>query len=425
MSYEQKLMAMKKMLTKKPKPTKKTKRDPVIPPAPPYEKNWLKTGLIKEENQFGVVYKRIVEYDETYYHGNKKIGDLQSTLEKWKRFDREHPLAPKGTNKLVFFDTETTGLKGAGTLIFLLGFMEQVENGFRMTQYVLPGPDHEAAFLYASKLWKEEMTLITYNGKSFDLPQVETRWTMNRQKLPKLLTHHQIDLLHGARRVWKAELDTFKLTSIEEKQLHFYREGDIPGHLAPIIYQDAVKSGQAETLMKVLKHNEWDILSLVTLYIRATNLILETTIPETAITHTNIGKWFADLKHYDDSAYFFKEVIEKYGSDHAMSHYHYGFILKRNEAYDKAVQSFNIAAKQLGGRERIIALEEVAKLQEHKLKNLAAALEVTRNAMSFIDKDSELTKRFRTRAERDFLKREMRLIRKIFPGEAQKTTKAD
>lgn len=186
-----------------------------------------------------------------------------------------------------------------------------------------------------------------------------------------------------------------------------------------------MKSGQAETLMKVLKHNEWDILSLVTLYIRATNLILETTIPETAITHTNIGKWFADLKHYDDSAYFFKEVIEKYGSDHAMSHYHYGFILKRNEAYDKAVQSFNIAAKQLGGRERIIALEEVAKLQEHKLKNLAAALEVTRNAMSFIDKDSELTKRFRTRAERDFLKREMRLIRKIFPGEAQKTTKAD
>lgn len=425
MSYEQKLMAMKKMLTKKPKTTKKPKREAVVPPSPSYEENWLQAGLTKEENKFGVVYKRVIEYDDTYCHGNKKLGELHEALQKWNRFDREHPLAPRTSNRLVFFDTETTGLKGAGTLIFLLGFMEQVENGFRMTQYVLPGPDHEAAFLYASKLWEEEVTLVTYNGKSFDIPQVETRWTMNRQKLPKLLTHHQIDLLHGARRVWKTEIETFRLTSIEEKQLHFYREGDIPGHLAPIIYQDAVKSGHAEILMKVLQHNEWDILSLVTLYIRATNLILETVTPDTAITHTNIGKWFSDLKFYEDSAQIFEKVIEKYGTNHAMTHYHYGFILKRNEAYAKAVESFNIAAKQLVGRERVIALEELAKLYEHKLKNLDEALKFTRKALSFIETDNELTKRFRVRAERDFLKREMRLLRKIFPGEAQETTRSD
>lgn len=427
MSYEQKLMAMKKMLTKKaPMSEEKSDRKPQekrMPKPPLYEENWLRAGLVKEENAFGFVYKKVIHYDANYFHGNKRLGDLQETLEKWARFKHNHPLAAQNETKLVFFDTETTGLKGAGTLIFLLGFMEATETGFQMTQYVLPGPDHEAAFLYASNFWKEEMTLVTYNGKSFDMPQVETRWTMNRKELPPLKTHHQIDLLHGARRVWKTELETFKLTAIEASQLHFHREGDIPGHLAPIIYQDAVKSGEAETLMKVLKHNEWDILSLVTLYIRATHLLLETETPETAITHTNIGKWFSDLKNYEEGAVFFEQVIHKYGKNHPMTHYHYGFILKRNGAHEKALQAFEVAANQLMGRERIIALEEIAKLQEHRLKNVEEALTITKKALELVDVDEYLTKRFRARTKKELLKREMRLLKKLFPGQAQKMTK--
>lgn len=423
MSYEQKLMAMKKLLTKKTPSTEKKPREKVVPKSPAYEANWLRAGLEKEENQFGVVYKRVLQYDASYFHGNKRLDELQGALEKWQRFEHMHPLAPMHSNRLVFFDTETTGLKGAGTLIFLLGFMEETKTGFQMTQYVLPGPDHEAAFLYASNLWKEEMTLVTYNGKSFDMPQVETRWTMNREELPPLLVHPQIDLLHGARRVWKTELEKFNLTAIEESQLHFHREGDIPGHLAPIIYQDAVKSGEASTLMKVLKHNEWDILSLVTLYIRATDLVLETDRPETAITHTNIGKWFADLKNYEGGAVFFEQVIAKYGTNHPMTHYHYGFILKRNQETEKALEAFHVAANQLMGRERIIALEEIAKLQEHKLKNLEDALKATKEAAELIDVDTYLTNRFRVRAKKEFQKRELRLRRKLFPGQAQEVTK--
>lgn len=415
MSYEQKLMAMRKMLTKK-KPseqrTKKEKRRP-IPSAPSYEADWLREGLEKEENEFGLVYKRVVHYSSDYFHGNKQLGELQVVLEKWRHFEHPHPLAPNFSNRLVFFDTETTGLKGAGTLIFLLGFIEQTTDGLKLTQYVLPGPDHEAAFLYASKLWKEPMTIVTYNGKSFDMPQVETRWTMNRRELPPLLKHHQIDLLHGARRVWKTELNTFKLTAIEQSQLKFYREGDIPGHLAPIIYQDAVKSGRAKALMKVLTHNEWDILSLVTLYIRATELLLETEHPETAASHTNIGKWFADLKLYENSEPFYEQVIQKYGTNHPLTHYHYAFLLKRNEAYEKAIQSFRIAANQLMGRERIIALEEVAKLYEHKIKNLENALDATEEALSFVDVDEHITTRFQIRMKQELLKREARLERKL------------
>lgn len=415
-------MAMKKSLTKS-KSKKPVKREFEIPPSPSYEASWLAAGLTKEENQYGAVYKKVVEYGTDYKHGDIELAKLREAVTEWGRSGENHPLTPDSSKRLVFFDTETTGLKGAGTLIFLLGFIEQIGESFQLTQYVLPGPDHEAAFLYASRLWEEEVTLVTYNGKSFDVPQLETRWTLNRHTVPPLLTHDHIDLLHGSRRVWKEEIATFKLTNIEEEKLGFFRDGDIPGHLAPIIYQDAVKSGYAATLMKVLLHNEWDILSLVALYIRSTKLLLETDIPETAVSQTNIGKWFSDLKSFDRSQEIFESAIHKYGENHPVTHFYFGFILKRNLAYDQAVDSFGVAAKRLTGRQQIIALEELAKLYEHKLKDLESAMKSTKQAQGLLKEDQDLTERFRMREENNFLKREMRLFRKLFPGEAQKTTK--
>ncbi|KXH81982.1 ribonuclease H-like domain-containing protein [Sporosarcina sp. HYO08] len=416
MSYEQKLMAMKKLLHKKEKTA--PEKQPILakPPAPSYEKEWLSAGVMKEEHQMGIVYKRIVEYDANHFHGNIRLGDLTTTLTNWKRAPIRHPLSPDPSKPLLFFDTETTGLKGTGTLIFLMGFIEQTADTFTLTQYVLPGPDHEAAFLYASPFWKDAATVITYNGKSFDLPQLETRWTMNRNDLPPLLKHDQIDLLHGSRRIWKDAMGSFKLTAVEERQLGFYRQDDIPGHMAPIIYQDAVKSGRAELLMKVLEHNEWDILSLVALYIRSTDLLLKEADPESAITHTNIGKWFADLKSHDQSRAFFEQTIAKYGENHPMTHYHFGFSLKRIHEYEKAANAFKVAAEALTGRHRIIALEELAKLYEHKLKSLHEALTYTKEAMEWLENDGNLTFRFKERATEAFTKREIRIMRKYFPG---------
>lgn len=415
-------MAMRKSLKKSVK-KEAVKRKFKIPAAPAYEKQWLAAGLTKEVNEFGLVYKRVVQYNANYKHGHISFSQLEDAVNRWHHSGELHPLTPEKTKRLVFFDTETTGLKGAGTLIFLLGFLEQIGEDFQFTQYLLPGPDHEAAFLYASRLWEEEVTLVTYNGKSFDVPQLETRWTMNRQVIPPLLPHAHIDLLHGSRRVWKEEMPTFKLTNIEEEQLGFFRKGDMPGHLAPIIYQDAVKSGDPFTLMKILQHNEWDILSLVALYIRSTNLLLETDFPETAISQTNVGKWFSDLKSYQRSQEVFEAVIREYGDRHPLTHFHFGFILKRNGEYVEAVKSFTIAAEKLIGRNRIIALEELAKVNEHKLNDWEAALAFTRKAQGLLVEEPDLTTPFRKRGKNNFLKREMRLLRKLFPGEAQKTTK--
>lgn len=426
MSYEQKLMQMKKLLKKTPTNVVADDVPEVVKPVakvPAYEQQWLDAGLTKSVNKHGIVYKRIVEYDTDHQHGNIILSGLKSTIDKWKKSGEVHPLSPDFSQPLVFFDTETTGLKGAGTLIFLMGFIEQTASSFKMTQYVLPGPDHEAAFLYATGLWEKPSTLVTYNGKSFDIPMVETRWTMNRKELPPLVKHTQIDLLHGSRRIWKGEMATFRLPAIEEEQLGFFRQGDIPGHMAPIIYQDAVKNGRAELLMKVLVHNEWDILSLVALYIRSTDLLLKSDVQESAVTHTNIGKWFGDLKSHDRSKQIFESVIAEYGINHPATHFHFGYILKKEQAYEDAVSSFKIAATGLTGRERIIALEELAKLYEHKLKELNMALDSTEKAIKLLKADPYLAERFRERSRNDFLKREIRITRKLFPRQAHEPTK--
>lgn len=412
MSYEQKLMAMKKMIKKKPQ-QQNEKPTFIVPPSPNYEARWLAAGLVKEQNHFGTVYKKVIRYPKNYRHGNLILNQLSEAIQKWQQFDEPHPLAPVADSRLLFFDTETTGLKGAGALIFLLGLMEEKEDCFEMTQYVLPNPDHEAAFLYATKLWEKEVTLVSYNGKSFDTPQLQSRWTMNRHELPKLLEHYQIDLLHGARRVWKETVESFKLTKIEESQLAFYRKDDIPGHLAPVIYQDAVKSGNPDHLMKVLVHNEWDILSLVTLFIRATHLILEKDVLVSAIPHTNIGKWFFDLKFYENSKEIFETVIAKYGANHPITHYHYAFILKKNDRYEEAFTSFEIVSNQLVGRERIIALEEMAKIAEHRLKDAQLAYTFTEKALEILHVDEACTRKFRRRKYADFKHRQTRLNKKM------------
>lgn len=421
MSYEAKLMQMKKLVKKKtPQPVEdQPERKHVVPPSPPYEERWLSEGLIKEENEYGSVYKRVINYKPDYEHGKYQLAGLLHTVERWRQVGENHPLSPDFKRPLVFFDTETTGLKGAGTLIFLMGFIEYTATSFTLTQYVLPAPDHEAAFLYATKLWKTPMSVVMYNGKSFDMPQVQTRWTMNRDTLPPLLKHTEIDLLHGSKRIWKNEMDTFKLTAVEEEQLGFFRDGDIPGHMAPIIYQDAVKNGRAEMLMKVLLHNEWDILSLVTLYIRSTDMLLLNATESTSNADTNIGKWFTDLKSFGRSKEVLSRVISEYGNDEPRAHFHIGFILKREGHYSAAVDSFTIAANRLSDREKIIAFEELAKLYEHRIKELHTALQWTKKATHYLKEDADISERFRIKMANDFRHREMRLKKKLFPGQAQ------
>lgn len=380
---------MKKMLGKK---TEERAEQPkfVKPEVPFYTEEWQQAGLTLVNNDFGVLFQREVRYPFDYKHGHYRVGELQTAIDAWENANVEHPYALTSENRIIFWDTETTGLKGTGTHIFLLGFLQQEEDEFVLTQYVLADPANEAALLFESKLWQQSATLVSYNGKSFDWPQLETRWTLNRQTMPPLKMQKHIDLLHSAKRLWKNDLEKMKLVQVEEEKLGFKRQGDIPGHLAPIIYFDAVKSGRADTLMKVLQHNEWDLLSLITLYIHQTKLLF-TSEQESAITYTNIGKWYGDLKQQVASEYVLTNVTENYrDNEAALAHFYLAFQHKRSARYHEAIQSFEAAIVSIPHRQKLQAYEQLSMLHEHQLKEYNQALFYAEKGLELVAK-SQLT----------------------------------
>lgn len=387
------------------------------PAAPAYLDSWRKEGLSLIENDFGVLFERKVTYPYEYKHGDYTLGLLFAAVNAWEEAGVEHPYAAASDEKLVFFDTETTGLKGTGTQIFLLGVLEDTGEEFEMTQYVLADPSNEAAFLFESKFWQRHMTVVSYNGKSFDWPQLEMRWTLNQRDLPKLKPQRQIDLLHSSKRLWRDDMDGMKLTKVETEKLGFHRVDDIPGHLAPIIYFDAVKSGNATTLMKILTHNEWDLLSLITLYIHSTKLLLES-MDESATTLTNIGKWYGDLKHRVRSKEKLADVTEQFKDEEvATAHYYLALTYKRDGETELALRSFEIASQNTAMRMRENAFLHLAILYEHKLKDLQKALTMTSAGHAIAEADWHSKSSAKDKRIRDWEIRKKRLENKLyFPG---------
>lgn len=404
MSFENKLLQMKGMLKKQPA----KKQQPKAAERPLHEDKWNRIGLELVENKFGFVFRKKIIYPFDTRHGSVVLNELDPVLKAWENTDFDHPFKLKEQDPLVFFDTETTGLSGTGAYIFLVGLLVKRSDHFEMMQYIMPDPSHEAAFLYETGLWKTDDPIIfSYNGKSFDWPQLMSRWTMHRQILPKLPVPRQIDLFHGTKRIWKNELERMKLSTIEEEKLGFMRQGDVPGYLIPAIYLDAVKSGFPDGLAKVLYHNELDILSLVSLYVLSSNLLMEDMESETSGAYTNIGKWYADLKQFDQSAAYLEHVTIERGASSALARYLLAIQKKRAGQHEEAVKLFKEAAPHLRGSIEVEAWIHAAKLYEHQLRNLDQAAIMA----GFAKEASEHTKVRQSLIE-DIHKRQTRLEEK-------------
>ncbi|WKA53328.1 ribonuclease H-like domain-containing protein [Planococcus shixiaomingii] len=404
MSFESKLLQMKGLLKKEPAKKQKAK----AAERPLHEPKWNRIGLELKENKFGFVFEKKIRYPLDLVHGKVTLNELDRVLAAWGNVEFAHPFKLNPADPIVFFDTETTGLSGTGAYIFLVGLLVKKETHFEMTQYIMPDPSHEAAFLYETGLWKDDNPIIfSYNGKSFDWPQLMSRWTMHRNLLPKLPVPQQIDLFHGTKRIWKNELERMKLSTIEEEKLGFKREGDVPGYLIPAIYLDAVKSGFPDALEKVLFHNELDILSLVSLYVLASDLLMDDFASETSGAYTNIGKWYADLKQFDQSAIYLEHVTEQRGAQAALARYLLAIQKKRSGQPEEAVRLFKEAAPHLRGTVEVEAWIHAAKLYEHQLGNIEQAIIMT----GFAKEASEHTK-IRNSLILDIQKRQNRLEEK-------------
>ncbi|MEO8481457.1 MAG: ribonuclease H-like domain-containing protein [Acidobacteriota bacterium] len=174
------------------------------------------------------------------------------------------------SRRVVFFDIETTGLSGgAGTLAFLAGCGWFEESGdFTVRQFFLVGPSGERPMLEAlGRIFDEASMLVTYNGRTFDVPFMETRWAFHRREAPTGDLAH-FDMLPPARRLWsRREMMTpddegCSLGALERRVLGFHRSGDVPGFEIPGRYFQFLRTGDPSLVEGVLDHNRHDLVSL-------------------------------------------------------------------------------------------------------------------------------------------------------------------
>ncbi len=180
---------------------------------------------------------------------------------------RPDPLLPgePGTRNLrqVYIDTETTGLSGgSGTLAFLLGVAVVGNDALSLTQLLLTRFAAETQLLsaFAASLSANDR-LVSYNGKSYDLPLLLTRFRMQGLAPPFGGLPH-LDLLHPVRRLFGRRWPDCRLLTLERELLGFARTDDLPGSEAPGAWFDYVRHGHAGRLVRVVAHNRQDIISL-------------------------------------------------------------------------------------------------------------------------------------------------------------------
>ncbi|PWB68858.1 hypothetical protein C3F09_10890, partial [candidate division GN15 bacterium] len=203
-------------------------------------------------------------FPATHFHGSVLLEDvIQSETYPLSAFTAKDDPGEVNPANLIFLDTETTGLGGAGTVPFLVGVGKITDDGFEITQYLIPDYTDETGML--ETLLEEidvQATLVTYNGGAFDIPLLRDRVIINRVARDFGSDGHHIDLLHPTRRLFKRRIKDCSLVNAEQQLLGFFRESDTPGYLIPSIYFDWLSTEDSQRLPGVMEHNRLDILSL-------------------------------------------------------------------------------------------------------------------------------------------------------------------
>src|SRR5881396_2642911 len=192
---------------------------------------------------------------------------------------RKTRAALEDPEKWLFLDTETTGLAGGtGTYAFLIGLAWWDACGLQVEQFFMRDFAEEHSLLHElSHRIAERPVLVTFNGKSFDWPLLENRFTMTRAiRVPRLTAH--LDLLHPARALWKLRLGSVRLVELERRVLDaprigWHREDDVEAALIPQLYFDYLRGGPAEPLAGVVRHNQMDLRGLAALFGKISTLL--------------------------------------------------------------------------------------------------------------------------------------------------------
>jgi uncharacterized protein YprB with RNaseH-like and TPR domain len=369
------------------------------------------------ENEFGSYFVASTDYAMSHVHGKvalEAVQDVDSSVYEW--VGKDTGLRDLDFRTALFLDTETTGLAGGtGTVPFMIGLGYFRDDVFRIEQYFIEEYKQERAMLQGvyDRL-TESKSLVTYNGKCYDMNLLSSRFTLSRMKNPSGSLAH-LDLLFTARRLWRKRLQDCSLSNIENQILGFERHGDVPGFMIPSLYFNYLRTGHVGQLANVFDHNRWDIVSLAALTAQA-GMIFQN--PEDNLEHAedlfSLGKAFMAMEAFEQAEFCLAHSMlsDLYKSDHYEARRLLGWLYKRQEDWEKAIPLWQEMIRS--GVYCIHPYEEIAKYYEHRSGEIALAIEVIKQAIERIHVVQDLKPHLCFESDlRDLEHRLGRLIRKL------------
>lgn len=371
-----------------------------------FTEEWASGEVV--ENEHGPHFQMEKLYEGHRRHGSADIGALAELPHDVLDALGNGEISPTPPERWAFLDTETTGLAGgSGTYAFLIGVGRIASDGFRVRQFFMREYAEEKSLLAALDAHLEEFdVLITYNGKTYDQPLLETRYRMTRQKPPFGRLQH-LDLLHGARRLWKLRFENCRLTHLESQILGVEREGDLAGELIPYVYFEYLRSREAQRLVPIFHHNALDILTLGCL----TGIVPSAFRSTDANTlrglglrrgeeYLGIAKWLLTAGEHERGLELLKRSVDT-GLPDALLFRVLWDIARLEKKLGRPESALRLLLELTECRNpfRAEAFEELAKYYEHSERNFALALEFTCQAMEFSSSESLLRRSERLKAK--------------------------
>jgi hypothetical protein len=379
-------------------------------------------------------------YESDRFHGTRRVGECEVVDGDTLRL--LDPTLPPGdvmgaAERTLFVDLETTGLSGgAGTVAFLVGCGWFDMGAFQVRQFLLTSYAHERALLDAvASCFDAASLLVTYNGKTFDVPVMETRWMFHRMRMPLESVRH-FDMLHPARRLWRSrdgapntirerpgadDEGCCRLGTLERVLCDVTRVGDVPGLEIPGRYFKFLRSGDARPLEPVLEHNRLDLISLAAVTAHAVQLVEEGTPRcRDAAEALSLGKVYERAGCVERALDAFRRA-----AGHPTAHvdvvaeaiYRLGIRLRRERRFAEAAECWRRLLELKPGRSgrrstllaplRQVAVEALAIHHEHRERDYAGAKEL---ALQLLDEADGLAARVKVDTTR---RRLARLDRKL------------
>jgi len=314
----------------------------------------------------------------------------------------------------LFIDLETSGLSGgAGVIPFLIGMGYYRDDRFYVSQYFLGDPAEEENMIQELSQFFSDMnfqSVVTYNGKAFDIPLLETRFILHRKPFTLSELPH-LDFLYSARSLWGHKYENCRLFHLAREVVGTDRSEDIPSAEIPWRYFQYIQTGNYQMIEPILYHNQEDILSLLGVVVVGALIFSEE--PEActgdAMDYYGAGKVMEKAGDAEKSVQFFQKALDGKLTDEVSTQTkkRLSYYFKKNQSWEEAVSLWReITSSERVTLSQLFSFRELAMYLEHKKKNYEEARKIAEEGLV-------LSLRVSPHYEKDFSHRLKRLKKKI------------